>query len=186
MTCDVWIRRPRLFLCRIAAGVYQQRSACSGVSQFPSRTPICLIGFTRRMPAAKSGLSRPQPAASLSVDRTEAVQNRRLWLTQVRQPRACFRNAPFRIRLLLSHPPRPSSTSERRRSVNGRAAQTSCPTWRRHVKWRTEGKSAPDQSLPKPALKHARTEPQSDSESRPIRRTSRCNRVTGKSLKKDG
>ena len=52
------------------------------------------------------------------------------------ESRACTssaRNAPFRIpRLLLSHPPRPSSTSERRRSVNGRAAQTSCPTWRLH------------------------------------------------------
>ncbi len=42
------------------------------------------------------------------------------------------------------------------------------------------------QSLPRPALKHARTEVQSDSESRPIRRTSRCNSVTGNSLKKDG
>jgi hypothetical protein len=38
-------------------------------------------------------------------------------------------------------------------------------------------------SLPKPALKHARTEAQSDSESRPIRRTSRCSNVTGNSLK---
>jgi len=61
---------------------------------------------------------------------------------------------------------------------------------RRHrdetAKWRTEHKSAATQSVPKPALKHARTEVQSDSESRPIRRTSRCSDVTGNNLKKDG
>ena len=54
-------------------------------------------------------------------------------------------------------------------------------------KWRAEHKSTVTQSVPpKPALKHARTEVQSDSESRPIRRTSRCSNVTGNNLKKDG
>lgn len=42
------------------------------------------------------------------------------------------------------------------------------------------------QSLTKPALKHVRTELQSVSESRPIKRTSRCNSVTGNNLKYDG
>jgi hypothetical protein len=50
---------------------------------------------------------------------------------------------------------------------------------------RTESESAV-QSLPKPALKHARTKVQSNSESRPIRRTSRCSNVTENNLKKDG
>ena len=45
---------------------------------------------------------------------------------------------------------------------------------------------APSQSLSKPALKHARTEVHSDSESRPMRRTSCCSNVTGNNLKKDG
>ena len=53
-------------------------------------------------------------------------------------------------------------------------------------KWPVESESTAAQSLPKPALKHARTELQSGSESRPIRRTSRCNNVTGNNLKYDG
>ena len=41
-------------------------------------------------------------------------------------------------------------------------------------------------SSPNPALKHARTEAQSNSESLPITRTFRWSSVTGNSLKKDG
>jgi hypothetical protein len=52
--------------------------------------------------------------------------------------------------------------------------------------WPVEGESAAVQSPPKPALKHARTELQSGSESRPIKRTSHCNNVTGNNLKYDG
>jgi len=44
--------------------------------------------------------------------------------------------------------------------------------------WTVQGESVPAQSAPKPALKHARTKAQSDSESRPIRRTSRCKSAT--------
>ena len=40
-------------------------------------------------------------------------------------------------------------------------------------------------SPPNPALKHARTDSQSESESRPISRTSRCGRVTGNNLRYD-
>ena len=52
--------------------------------------------------------------------------------------------------------------------------------------WTSERDSAAVQSLPKPAFKHVRTEFQSDSDRRPIKRTSRCNSVTGNSLKNDG
>lgn len=48
------------------------------------------------------------------------------------------------------------------------------------AKWYTKKESAPAQSLPRPALKHARTEVQSESESRPIRRTSRLQQRDGK------
>src|SRR2546422_7034186 len=40
-------------------------------------------------------------------------------------------------------------------------------------------------SPPNPALKHTRTDSQSESESLPINRTSRCGNVTGNSLKYD-
>ena len=40
-------------------------------------------------------------------------------------------------------------------------------------------------SPPNPALKHARTDSQSEPERRPINRTSRCGRVTGNNLKYD-
>jgi hypothetical protein len=44
------------------------------------------------------------PVPSLSVERTEAIQDRRLGLIQVRQPQHCFRNVPFCFpRLLLHH-----------------------------------------------------------------------------------
>ena len=56
--------RSRLPFNNRQSGVFQSRWDCSGVSQFPSRTPIFLTPFTRRIPAAKSGLSRPQSEAS--------------------------------------------------------------------------------------------------------------------------
>lgn len=52
--------------------------------------------------------------------------------------------------------------------------------------WVAESGSTVVHSLPKPALKHARTKLQSDSESRPIRRTSRRNSITGNNLKYEG
>ncbi len=48
------------------------RRPCSGVSQFPSRTPMRRTPFTRRMPAASSGLRRPASAASYATRRTAA------------------------------------------------------------------------------------------------------------------
>jgi hypothetical protein len=56
--------------------------------------------------------------------------------------------------------------------------------WTKWAVWPARRKRIRDAySLPKPALKHARTEAQSESESCPIRRTSRCSNVTGNSLK---
>src|SRR5262245_16301022 len=54
---------PFTFNCR-ESGAFQSRCDCSGVNQFPSRTPIFLTSLTRRMPAARSGLNRPQSEAS--------------------------------------------------------------------------------------------------------------------------
>jgi hypothetical protein len=61
--------------------------------------------------------------ASLSVDRTEAVQNRRFRLVQVRQAQDCFGNAPFPLsRVLLGRrrgPPRPQLDDGRGSGTTG-------------------------------------------------------------------
>lgn len=54
------------------------------------------------------------------------------------------------------------------------------------AKWHAEMGWLVDYSTPNPALKHARTEAQSDSDSLPITRTSLCSNVTGNNLKKEG
>jgi hypothetical protein len=53
-------------------------------------------------------------------------------------------------------------------------------------KWVCGSESPVAYSMPSPALKHARTKAQSDSESLPIKRTSLCSNVTVNNLKKEG
>ena len=53
----------------MASSRSSNRRPCSGVSQFPSRTPRRRTPLTRRMPAASSGLSRPdQPPRTRPAD----------------------------------------------------------------------------------------------------------------------
>ena len=94
---------------------------------------------------------------------------------------------------------RPGERGQRQRSPNmrrtdtpavARAFEMSASASERNgdvtAKWRRRKRIRAPQLMPKPALKHARTELQSGSESRPIKRTSRCKSVTGNNLKNDG
>ena len=64
-----WSRNSRGLSGAVASS---SRRPCSGVSQFPRRTPIRRTPFTRRIPAASSGLRSPASAASYAMRRTAA------------------------------------------------------------------------------------------------------------------
>ena len=85
-------------LLRIPSGWSATRTR-SGTTQPSGSIPI------RSLTAARiQQIPRSRAVPSLSVYRTEAVQNRRLRLVQVRQPQHCFGNAPLPLsRLLLCH-----------------------------------------------------------------------------------
>ena len=73
-----------------------------------------------------------------------------------------------------------------RRVTAGSAGRFQAVGWRRHVQVVCGSESPAAYSMPNPALKHARTKAQSDSESLPIKRTSLCGNVTANNLKKEG